>query len=68
MWAHWVLPLWVQGPVQGCVDVSPRLRAASRRWATACGCSWFPGVHQAPAHGCDQEGGEDDPQGQGADV
>ena len=56
-WARCVLPLWVQGGV----DVSLRLRAA-------CGCSWFPGVHQAPAHGCDQEGGEDDTQRQGADV
>ena len=25
-------------------------------------------MHQAPAHGCDQEGGETDTQGQGADV
>jgi hypothetical protein len=25
-------------------------------------------MHQAPAHGGDQEGGEDDTQGQGADV
>jgi len=33
-------------------------------------CSWFPRwrAQQAPAHGRDQEGGEDDTQGQGADV
>jgi hypothetical protein len=34
-----------------------------RRLVSAVAC-----VHQAPAHGDDQEGGEDDTQGQGADV
>ena len=56
--------------MQDGLDVGSRSGLAPRFCAAAYGCSWFPrlGVQQAPAHGCDQEGGEDDTQGQGADV